>query len=123
MNAGAAAWANHRPARHHNPHDIDREWAIAGAHDLGDWGVDDLCLAATSSARKFSSPRGAIEDKVDIIDPIEQRATNADCRFMRTRIALGSEFEGPRLGHENLAIRPLGHAPKAREVQMHPGDQ
>ena len=67
--------------------------------------------------------RGAIEDKVDIIDPIEQRATNADCRFMPSRMALGSELEGPRLGHENIATRPFGHAPKAREVQMHPADQ
>ena len=50
-------------------------------------------------------------------------ATNADCRFMRTRMALGSELEGPRLGHENIATRPLGHPPKAREVQMHPADQ
>jgi hypothetical protein len=100
----------------------DRECVVA-AHNLDGWGVGCLCLAATSSAHKFSSPRGAIEDKVDIIDPIEQRATNADCRFMRTRIALGSELEGPRLGHENIAIRPLGHAPKAREVQMHPADQ
>ena len=76
-----------------------------------------------TSRTNFQAPRGAIEDKVDIIDPIEQRATNADCRFMRTRMALDSEHEGPRLGHENIATRPLGHAPKAREVQMHPADQ
>jgi hypothetical protein len=66
-------------------------------------------------AQNFQAPRGAIEDKVNI--------TNADCRFMRTRMALGSELEGPRLGHENIATRRLGHAPKAREVQMHPADQ